>query len=93
MNDKPATADEPLALTMPPMVLLSKTRIASLLARARVGDHITGVWWAKIALPLGPDVTMGDPKMENRWVTYKMLTRVDGVDHQQVPTLPAPDSV
>ncbi|MGW2222469.1 hypothetical protein ACWCSD_46395 [Nonomuraea sp. NPDC001684] len=88
--EQPA-AEAPRALTVPPMVLLAKTRMAFLLARALVVENNTPTWWAKVALPLGSGVTGGLPSMDYRWVTYANLTRLDGVDYSMVPTLPRRD--
>ncbi|QYC39183.1 hypothetical protein Nocox_07790 [Nonomuraea coxensis DSM 45129] len=72
--EEPA-AEAPRALSMPPMVLLARTRKAFLLARAPVVANNQHEWWAKIAIPLGSDVTGGDPSVDYRWVHFKMLTK------------------
>ncbi|MFG6197815.1 hypothetical protein [Nonomuraea sp. JJY05] len=75
------------------MVLLARTRMAFLLARASIFANNLPEWWAKIAIPLGSDVTNGPPSLETRWVSYSMLMRIDGVDYSGVPTLPDRDDV
>ncbi|MFC4014652.1 hypothetical protein ACFOY2_46030 [Nonomuraea purpurea] len=84
--EQPA-AEEPRALTMPPMVLLARTRVGFLLARAHLVANNRSEWWAKVAIPLGSDVTNGPPSMDHRWVNFTMLTKLDGVDYSNVPTL------
>ncbi|WP_177227616.1 hypothetical protein [Nonomuraea pusilla] len=46
---------------------------------------------AKIALPLGADVTGDLPRVEERWVSFTVLTRIDGVDYSGVPTVEGRD--
>ncbi|MFC4118502.1 hypothetical protein [Nonomuraea zeae] len=88
--EQPAT-EEPRALTMPPMVLLARTRTTFLLARASLVANNRQEWWGKIAIPLGSDATGGDLSINIRWVNYTMLTRLDGVGYSEVPTLPGLD--
>lgn len=88
--ERPA-AEEPHALIMPPMVLLARTRMAFLLARARTVANNRSQWWGKVAIPLDADVTGDIPKVDYRWVGYGMLTQLPGVDYSGVPTLPKRD--
>lgn len=89
--EETTAAEEPRALTMPPMVLYATKRPAFLLARARTVANNRTDWWGKIALLLDADVAGGVPRVDERWVNFTVLTRLDGVDYGSVPTLPGRD--
>lgn len=83
-----ASGEEPKALTLPPMVLYGTTRPAFLLARTHIVANNKPEWWAYIGVFLGADVTGGAPSVDKRWVNYTMIKPLDGVNYDQVPTLP-----
>ncbi len=76
----------PRARHLNPAPPLNLTRRAE---RAPPGSH--RVVGAKIALPLGADVTGDLPRIEERWVSFTVLTRIDGVDYSGVPTVEGRD--